>query len=183
MKKQTVLVTIGLFSILVVSFAFVFLNPDVRFGVLQDVGIKNNPVMLDESYNMYEFAVGIPSPYHISIIDDDVFFNQRYTGNLFVIKNGEYQEKPILEFSDENNRVTIIGIDGHDSFLFVHVMEENDKKELINTEIHKFLWDGQELDFIEMINAKTIFTDRHHSGLVISGNNEIFSAFPKEFLT
>ena len=59
-------------------------------------------------------------------------------------------------------------------------MEENDKKELINTEIHKFLWDGQELDFIEMINAKTIFTDRHHSGLVISGNNEIFSAFPKE---
>ena len=53
MKKQTVLVTIGLFSILVVSFAFVFLNPDVRFGVLQDVGIKNNPVMLDESYNMY----------------------------------------------------------------------------------------------------------------------------------
>ena len=65
MKKQTVLVTIGLFSILAVSFAFVFLNPDVRFGVLQDVGIKNNPVMLDESYNMYEFAVGIPSPYHL----------------------------------------------------------------------------------------------------------------------
>ena len=96
MKKQTVLVTIGLFSILAVSFAFVFLNPDVRFGVLQDVGIKNNPVMLDESYNMHEFAVGIPSPYYLSIIDDDVFFNQRYTGNLFVIKNCEYQEKPIL---------------------------------------------------------------------------------------
>ncbi len=180
MKKQTILVTIGLFSILAVSFTFVFLNPDVRFGVLQDVGIKNNPVMLNESYNMYEFAVGIPSPYHLSIIDDDVFFNQRYTGNLFVIKNGEYQEKPVLEFSDENNRVTIIGIDGHDSFLFVHIMEENDKKELIKTEIQKYFWNGQELDFIEMINAKTIFTDRHHSGLIISGNNEIFSAFPKE---
>ena len=180
MKKQTVLVTVGLFSILAVSFTFVFLNPDVRFGVLQDVGIKNNPIILDESFNMYEFAVGIPSPYHLSIIDDDVFFNQRYTGNLFVIKNGEYQEKPILEFSDENNRVTIIGIDGHDSFLLVHVMEENDKKELVNTKIHKFFWNGQNLEFIEMINAKPIFTDRHHSGLVISGNNEIISAFPKE---
>jgi hypothetical protein len=180
MKKQVILSSLGLLGILFFSFTFVFLNPDIRFEILQDAGIKHTPKLIDELYYLEPYTVGIPSPYHMAIIDDDIFFNQRFTGNLFVIKSGEFQENPILEFNNETDS-RIIGVDSLESSILIHLIEYNDDKKIIGDKIYQYIWDGNVLDFVKELNVNKIFTDEHHSGGIITNDDrQIFSTFTRD---
>ena len=68
------------------SSLFLLSNSEIRYGILQDVGIKLKPKIIDSSYTMEFVGSGLPAPYYLGSIGNDVFFNERFTGNLYVIQ-------------------------------------------------------------------------------------------------
>ena len=161
--------------------SFVLTNSEIRYEILQDVGIKSVPKIVDDSYSIEPLAIGIPNPYHITILGNDVFFNERFTGNLYLIKNSEFQSEPIINVSLDNERTKIHGIGSFGSSIFVHITETSYKEELYeNNRILEYTWNGKKLNLVQEIKPQILFTDMHHSGgIIVDDNKNVFSTYPE----
>ena len=121
--NKRILVTL-IISIIIISIIFsLYANSDIRFKILQEIGIKNKPKIIDDSYSLNLVSGGIPSPYYISVIGNDIFFNERFTGNLYVITDGYFNKEPILNVSTDNIATKIHGIASYESSIFLHLTE------------------------------------------------------------
>ena len=180
MKKQIIIASI-IVVIFLLSLSFVLTNSEIRYQILQYLGIKSTPKIVDDYYSIKPLAVGIPNPYHITILDNNIFFNERFTGNLYVIKNGEFQNEPIINVSLDNEQTKIHGIASFGSSIFIHVTEANYKEDLYeNNRILEYTWDGKKLKLIQEIKPQILFTDMHHSGgIIVDGNKNVFSTYPE----
>lgn len=167
-------------SILILSSLFLFSNSEIRYGILQDVGIKLKPKIIDDSYTMEYVGSGLPAPYYLGIMGNDVFFSERFTGNLYVIKNGNFQDQPLINVSIENDQTQIMGLTTGDSSIFIHVTEvDYEKDQFSNNRVLEYSWNGKNLNFIQEMNPQILFTDPHHSGGITMGADEnIFSTYP-----
>ena len=179
MNAKTLLTILGLIGIIILSGIILYMDSEYRHTILQTVDIKQTPELIVNSYVLEPLAVGLPFPYHLTVLDDDVFFNQRFTGKLFVIKNEEFQKTPILELDSENPMTRILGISSDNNSLFVHVAESKENKIFENNRVLKYSWNGNSLNFLEQVDSLFIYTDEHHSGdsLVIN-NGKIISTIP-----
>ena len=179
MNRKIILPILGLFVLIVFSGTILYLDSEYRYEVLQTIEIKQTPKILTNSYTIEPFAVGLPFPYHLTVLDDDVFFNQRFTGKLFVIKNEEFQKNPILNFDSENLYTRILGISSDDSSIFVHIAESKENKIFENNRVLKYSWDGNSLNFIGEVDTLALYTDEHHSGdSLVMDNEKIISTIP-----
>lgn len=169
-------------SILLLSSLFLLSNSEIRYGILQDVGIKLKPKIIDSSYTMEFVGSGLPAPYYLGSIGNDVFFNERFTGNLYVIKNGNFQDQPIINVSIENEQTQIMGIASGSSSIFIHVTEvdyEEEEDQFRNNRVLEYSWNGKNLNFIQEVTPQILFTDPHHSGGITMDEDEnIFSTYP-----
>lgn len=167
-------------SIIILSSLFLLSNSEIRYGVLQEVGIKLKPIMVDNSYSMEYVARGIPAPYYMAILGNDIFFNERFTGNLYVIKNGNFQDQPIINVSIENEQMQIVGLASANSSIFIHVTEVDfEEDQYRNNKVLEYSWNDKNLNFIQEIEPQILFTDTHHSGgIVMDDNKNIFSTYP-----
>ncbi len=179
MNRKIILPILGLFTLIVFSGTIVYLDSEYRYEVLQTIEIKQTPKLLTNSYIIEPFAVGLPFPYHLTVLGDDVFFNQRFTGKLFVIKNEEFQKNPILNFDSENFNTRILGISSDDSSIFVHIAESKENKIFKNNRVLEYSWDGNSLNPIGEVDTLALYTDEHHSGDSLVMNDEkIISTLP-----
>ena len=179
MNRKIILPILGLIGIIALSGIILYMDSEYRHTILQTVDIKQTPEIIVNSYVLEPLAVGLPFPYHLTIIDDDVFFNQRFTGKLFVIKNEEFQKSPILELDSENSKIRILGISSDDSSIFVHIAESKENKIFENNQILKYSWNGNSLNFIEVVDTLSLYTDEHHSGdSLVMNNGNIVSTIP-----
>jgi glucose/arabinose dehydrogenase len=180
LKKQIIIasITAGMFFLLL---SFVLTNSEIRYEILQDVGIKSVPKIVDDSYSIEPLAIGIPNPYHITILGNDVFFNERFTGNLYLIKNGEFQSKPTINVSLDNEQTKIHGVGSFGSSIFIHVTDANYEEGLYeNNRILEYTWNGKKLNLIQEIKPQILFTDMHHSGgIIVDDNKNVFSTYPE----
>ena len=165
------------------SSLFLLSNSEIRYGILQDVGIKLKPKIIDSSYTMEFVGSGLPAPYYLGSIGNDVFFNERFTGNLYVIKNGNFQDQPIINVSIENEQTQIMGIASGSSSIFIHVTEvdyeEEEEDQFRNNRVLEYSWNGKNLNFIQEVTPQILFTDPHHSGGITMDEDEnIFSTYP-----
>ena len=169
-------------SIILLSSLFLLSNSEIRYGILQDVGIKLKPKIIDSSYTMEFVGSGLPAPYYLGSIGNDVFFNERFTGNLYVIKNGNFQDQPIINVSIENEQTQIMGIASGSSSIFIHVTEvdyEEEEDQFRNNRVLEYSWNGKNLNFIQEVTPQILFTDPHHSGGITMDEDEnIFSTYP-----
>jgi hypothetical protein len=171
-------------SIIILSSLFLISNSEIRYVILQAVDVKQTPKLLTNSYTLEAFAVGIPFPYHLTVLDDDVFFNQRHTGKLYVIKDEEFQNIPVLQFDSENSRTKILGISSNENAIFVHVAENNENRKFENNRILKYSWDGNSLNLIQEVVPQSLFTDEHHSGdILVIDDGEVLSTLPINAMT
>lgn len=178
--KKKIIAGVFISILFISSILLVATNPEIRFEILQEIGIKLEPKIIDDSYVIQTLASGLPAPYHIAVIGNDVFFNERFTGHLFVIKNGNFQNQPVINVSEENQQTKIHGIASYNSSIFLHITEadyEADQYE--NNRIIEYEWDGNNLILKKEVEPQLLFTDMHHSGGIIVGNNSnIFSTYP-----
>ena len=180
MKKQIVIASI-IAGIFFLSLSFVLTNSEIRYEILQDVGIKSTPKIVGDSYSIKPLATGIPHPYHITILDNDIFFNERFTGNLYLIKNSEFQSEPIINVSLDNERTKIHGIGSFGSSIFVHITETSYEEGLYeNNRILEYTWNSKKLNLVQEIKPQILFTDMHHSGgIIVDDNRNVFSTYPE----
>jgi hypothetical protein len=178
--KKKIALGIFLSALFISSIILVASNSEIRFEILQELGIKLKPKTIDNSYSIQTLVSGLPSPYHIAVIGNDVFFNERFTGNLFVIKNGDLQSQPIINVSDENPQTKIHGIASYNSSIFLHITEADyEVDQYKNNRIVEYGWDGENLILKQEVEPQLLFTDMHHSGGIIVGDNSnIFSTYP-----
>ena len=178
--NKRILVTL-IISIIIISIIFsLYANSDIRFKILQEIGIKNKPKIMDDSYSLNLVSGGIPSPYYISVIGNDIFFNERFTGNLYVITDGYFNKEPILNVSTDNIATKIHGIASYESSIFLHLTEANYEQDVYeNNRVLEYNWDGINLKFVQEIEPKILFTDTHHSGgIIVDDKKNIFSTYP-----
>ena len=178
LNKKIIFCIIGI--ILISSILIILNNNEIKFKTLQVLGIKNIPISINSKIFLEEIAVGLPSPYYIAVIENDIFFNERFTGNLFVIKNGDFQKQPIINFSHINEKTKILGISAIDSLIFLHIADVDFEAELYeNNRIFEYVWDGTDLIFKKEIMPKILFTDPHHSGgIIVDPRFNVYSTFP-----
>ncbi len=151
MKRQIIITSIIVVTLLL-SLSFVLTNSEIRYEILQQIGLKPTPKIVDDYYSIKPLAVGIPSPYHITILGNDVFFNERFTGNLYVIKNGKFQSEPIINVGLDNEQTKIHGVGSLDSSIFIHVTEANYEEDFYeNNRILEYTWNGKKLNLIQEI--------------------------------
>mgnify|MGYP001447086905 CR=1 FL=1 len=155
--NKRILVTL-IISIIIISIIFsLYANSDIRFKILQEIGIKNKPKIMDDSYSLNLVSGGIPSPYYISVIGNDIFFNERFTGNLYVITDGNFNKEPILNVSTDNSATKIHGIASYESSIFLHLTEANGTNFLtgVATDSHRLSSSSVEIsnanDFVSII--------------------------------
>ncbi len=177
-KKNILIATIS--SIIILSSLFLISNPEIRYVILQDVGIKLKPKIIDDSYSMEMVAGGIPAPYHIGVLGNDIFFNERFSGNLYIIKNGHFEDQPVINVSINNEQTQIIGLATYNSSIFIHVTEvDYEKDQYRNNRVLEYSWNSNNLNFVQEVNPQILFTDPHHSGgIVMDDNGNIFSTYP-----
>lgn len=178
--NSRIFLIIAFVSVLVLSVLFLLTDSEIRYVILQESGIKLKPQMISDSYKMEMIAGGIPAPYHIGLLGNDVFFNERFSGNLYVIKNGYFEDQPILNVSIDNEQTEIVGLASNDSSIFIHVTEiDYEKDEYRNNRVLEYSWNGESLSFVQEIIPEILFTDPHHSGgIVMDEKRNIFSTFP-----
>jgi len=180
LKKQIIIASI-IVVIFLLSLSFVLTNSEIRYQILQYLDIKPTPKIVDDYYSIKPLAVGIPNPYHITILDNNIFFNERFTGNLYVIKNGEFQNEPIINVSLDNEQTKIHGVGSFGSSIFIHVTDANYEEGLYeNNRILEYTWNGKKLNLIQEIKPQILFTDMHHSGgIIVDDNKNVFSTYPE----
>ena len=171
------------FVILTVTSVVVYesLDTKFRFILLQNLGIKNSPAPTSDSMSVIPVVVGIPYPYHLAIIGDDIFFNQRFTGKLYVVMDGSFSPIPKLNLNLDNPDIQIKGITNYKNHLFLHTAEyDSETKTFDNHKIYDYLWDGLELSFVNEIKPIQINTDQHHHGAISVGNDgQVFTTYPE----
>ncbi len=180
MKRQIIITSIIVVTLLL-SLSFVLTNSEIRYEILQQIGVKSTPKIVDDYYSIKPLVVGIPNPYHITILGNDVFFNERFTGNLYVIKNGKFQSEPIINVGLDNEQTKIHGVGSLDSSIFIHITEANYEEDLYeNNRILEYTWNGKKLNLIQEIKPQILFTDMHHSGgIIVDDNKNVFSTYPE----
>ena len=153
------------------------INSEIRYQVAKIIGIKNDPTIYDPKLIVEEVAIGLPSPYSMTIINNDILFFDKNSRDVFLIRNGKFIKEPIKIEIPNKNELVLRGITSYQSDVYLYFIETKDLWKTLGNYIYKFKWDGQNLIEPQSVEVYQLYTDAPHTGeMVVGQGGSVYAA-------
>jgi glucose/arabinose dehydrogenase len=139
---------------------------------------SDGPEITDDSATVEVYVEGIPNnPTTMTFVGDDILVLQRYDGLVRLVRDGDLQDKPVLDVSvAKDGERGMLGITSIGSTVYVYFTASDvDGGKAIENRIYKYEWDGNSL--INPVLLKTLPGDNyyHNGGAMTNFDGQVYA--------